>query len=253
MADTATAPPAPRRNLTATPKAPPKVADPPAEAPASDAPPEGAGTATTEFRVGFHDGYFATKDKKLVPPPDGVDSKDPEYTTGYEQGIAAAQGATTEAPAEPAPSDQPPAAGATTPPAKVRADANALLSLTGGDKAVAMDYLTANLSMEDAKDKYLAHVRGVAKAEKARADRLELELAQETQSPNPVRTAASASKPQAEAPDFASMTDHTARAKAEWAADHDGCKTAFIDEKTYVGYRTADLAGQVKSFATTRR
>lgn len=56
-------------------------------------------------------------------------------------------------------------------------------------------------------------------------------------------------KKDAEAKDeseFAKIEDPKARAEAEWKADFGGCHEDYAEESAYVGYRMADLRGQIK-------
>jgi hypothetical protein len=86
-------------------------------------------------------------------------------------------------------------------------------------------------------------------AKEAELKQLREQLAFATSGQKPVGTSAAAKEQAAVDPatvDFSKESDPKARAKAEYAANLDGCKDSFLDEATYVGYRAAELKGQVK-------
>lgn len=126
-----------------------------------------------------------------------------------------------------------------------------LVAACDGDKAAACDYFTAGMTVAQATAAY-APVKA-AKAELAAKDqeikRLEYSSGKSSGRP-PVNTNGAkkeaAGAPKAGEGEFAKINDPKSRAKAEWAANLDDCQNAFSSEASFVGYRTADLRGQIK-------
>lgn len=118
-----------------------------------------------------------------------------------------------------------------------------LIAACDGDKATAADYFVASMTVEQAKAAYGAVKAANKAAADAQAETARLNYAKGGQQPLPVAGAASQSAKTDD--DFAKITDPKARAKAEYAANFNDCHDRFYSEAAYVGFRTAELRGQV--------
>jgi hypothetical protein len=134
----------------------------------------------------------------------------------------------------------------------VPATVNQLRELAPDDNGFVLDQLGANATLNQATAAYATSLSAKVKASAAevtaantRAVAAEAALAAETGSPAPVRVAGGG-KPAASADtDFDKIEDPKERAKAEFAADFNGCKSGFVNEAAYVGLRTVELRGGV--------
>jgi hypothetical protein len=235
--DAGTPAPAPEKNPKAAadmPPAEPVPAAAPAAEPIEPAPsPETVDpvdTQSPDYQAGYNDGL------------NSIDTGSANFEAGYAAGLGdgGAKSAEPAAAPEAAPAE-PPAAGRP-------ATATELLKAFGDDKGFCMDQLAVNATMAAAyqvrcgllaERLKAAETRAIAAEE--RAAKAERALDAETASPAPVRTAGREASAAPTASSFEKIEDSKERAKAEWAANHGDCKKSFVDEKTYVAFRSVDL------------
>lgn len=125
-----------------------------------------------------------------------------------------------------------------------------IVAACDGDKSAAGDYFEAGMTVAQAKAAYAGIKAEKDKTAKAEQKAAQVEFKQGGQ--KALATAGGGKKPDAKADDTDAekIKDPKARAKAEWDANLNGCREgedAFISEKAYIGYRSADLRGNVKT------
>lgn len=172
---------------------------------------------------------------------DGVDAESNNYKAGYAAGLGA-KGAEGGGMTEPTVPEEPAARRKVGQAAKTYE----LVAAIPNDKGFVADYMArceqhgTVPTVQGAKAEYADVLAGRVREANARADKAEKALADETQSPAPVRLAGG-KKPVEDKP----VDDPKAAAAEEWDTDP-GVRAGFTKKEHYVAYRAAQMKGMVR-------